>query len=335
MKPILLCLLCLLNCEIFVNQKEDNTKVILFIALGILSSAPEAYARMYYIDPIFLENTNDLSLLKAIPTEINNTKKKIVFIHGWNVRDPEVIPYPSEDEIKLRIKSQWEHLFIEDPTFLRALLLKNYELYFFTYLTSQSIESNGIRFRNKLDGVFGGQSQSVTIFAHSMGGLVSRISLYREEIPSYLRKIITSGTPFHGSPWASPEYQQSKEVIGELSSFMTNTSGGKGLAWDNFDSSIPGAKNELLTYYNSNTTRDYFIRKYYSSISADGTGYSGTLLPGCLIMGPVYSPSDCIVPKSSAILNNNSDSINIGIYDHIEMNLRAQAVKSQLLSDLP
>jgi len=218
---------------------------------------------------------------------------------------------------------------------LKSILIRNYDLFFFTYLTSNNIESNGIRFRAHLDSTFAGQSSTVSIFGHSMGGLVSRVSLYQGETPTYLNRIISSGTPYHGSPWASTAYQEKKEGIGEIASFLTNTSGGRGLAWDNFDSSIQGANNEFLTRYNSNTSRDYLIKKYYSSIPSSGTGYVGTLLAGCLVLGKKHSPSDCIVPQSSAILDGFTNTANIGPFDHIELNLRVQAVKTQLLSDLP
>lgn len=331
----LLCLFFLVNCNFFSDKSETDSQKKILLALGILASIPDAYAKLYYLNPLFLENPNNFDYLQLPSVNKGNNSKKLIFIHGWNLSDPEQPTYPNEIDIKTRIKSQWDHLIIEDPNFLKSILLKNYDLYFFTYLTSNNIETNGVRFRAHLDSTFTGQTSTVNIFGHSMGGLVTRVSLYQGESPTYLNRIITSGTPYHGSPWASSAYQEKKDGIGEIASFMTNTSGGRGLAWDNFDSSIEGASNEFLTRYNSNTSRDYLIKRYYSSIPVTGTGYVGTLLPGCLVLGTKYSPSDCIVPTSSAILNGFTNTINIGSYDHIEINLRVQAVKTQLFSDLP
>lgn len=331
--PLFICLA--LNCYFFKPNKKQDNSLDALIGLGIVLSIPDAYARLFYLNPLFLENTNNLDLLQDFSNSKGLNSKKIILVHGWNTSDPQNPAYPSDLIVKNRIKTQWEHLISSDNAFLKSLQLKNYDVYLFTYLTSGSIENNGFRLRNRLDLAFSGQSVNVYIFAHSMGGLVSRIALYQGDKPLYLLKLITSGTPFHGSPFASSVFQSNKDGIGDISSFMTNTEGGRGLAWDNFDNSLSGASNQILSYYNSNTSRDSIITKYYGSIPSTGNGYIGTLLPGCIALGSIYSPSDCVVPQSSAILNGLTGAVNIGAYDHVELNLRVQAVKNQLNSDLP
>ena len=330
-----------IGCTNFFSKKDNNKNLIYLIGLNIVSSIPDAYARLFYINPLLINDPTNLSYLIDYSLYSSETsKKKIIFVHGWNTLDSPSPSYPSENEMKQRILSQWSHILSNTSSFLSDIAYKKkYDIYFFTYLTSSSIEGNGIRFRNRLDSAFKNQSSNTYIFAHSMGGLISRIALYQESSPDYLAKIISSGTPYHGSPWSSLNFQNNSGTLGDIAKYITNTDGGKDLAWDNFDNSIQGASNTILSKYNSNTSRDSIITAYYGSISSIlsyvGTDFS--LLPGCTSLGVTYSPSDCIVPQSSAIFNKGgvSQSIDIGKYHHIDLNLRVDVIKNQLILDLP
>ena len=327
------------NCFLAPIDKKKSTLLETFILYKLIEPASNAYARMFFMNPFLLNDTKNITYLSDDVTLSLNSKKKLVLIHGWNLSDPREPAYPSDKNIKDRIISQWDHLLNTNQNFLVSVLAKNYDIYFFTYLTSSSIENNGILFRNNLDKQFSTQNSNVFIFAHSMGGLVSRIALYQNNFPVYLSKIISSGTPYHGSPWASTVFQKDKSVIGDIASFITNTEGGKNLAWDNFDSSLPGASNSILEKYNSSTSRDSYINAYYGSIDSSISSYSGsdsTLLVGCTTLGSQYSPSDCIVPQSSAsFIGGGNQRIDIGKFQHIDMNLRVPAVTTQVLSNLP
>ncbi|NBU98651.1 MAG: hypothetical protein EBS19_10675 [Spirochaetia bacterium] len=337
----LLILFFFFNCAIlFPDKKKDNSLQFL-TGLGIIQTIPDVYAKLVFMNPLFLYDTLNTSLITDYTiSNTSSSNKKLVLIHGWNTLDPALPVYPTENDLKNRIISQWEHILKADQDFLKTVITKGYDVYFFTYLTSSSIESNGVRFRYLLNNAFSSQNSNVYIFAHSMGGLVSRIALYQNNNPTYLNKIISSGTPYHGSPWASSSYQKDKSVIGDIAGFLTNTEGGQNLAWDNFDSSITNASNSVLSRYNSNTSRDSLIKAYYGSINSDGSNYSGTdltLTVGCATLGSVYSPSDCVVPESSGKLSGGgiTQSVNIGGYNHVDLNLRVNAVKTQTLSDLP
>jgi hypothetical protein len=329
----------LANCLIAPINKKKSNLIGFFILYKLLEPTSNSYARMFFMNPLLLNDTKNISYLIDGTTHPINSKKKLVLIHGWNLSDPTEPSYPSDKIIKERILSQWDHLLNTNQNFLGSVLSKNYDIYFFTYLTSSSIEKNGVLFRNNLDKQFSTQNSNVFIFAHSMGGLVSRIALYQNDLPGYLSKIISSGTPYHGSPWASTVFQKDKSVIGDIANFITNTEGGKNLAWDNFDLSLPGASNYLLEKYNSNTSRDSYINAYYGSIDSNISSYSGsdsTLLIGCTTLGSQYSPSDCIVPQSSAsFIGGGNQRIDIGKFQHIDMNLRVPALTTQVLSNLP
>ncbi len=327
------------NCYLFPNETKNKSLLESLILFQVINPPADAYARILLMNPLYLNDLTNLSYFSEDISLSQSTKMKLVLVHGWNLKDPSSPGYPSEKDIKERIISQWDHLLKSDQSFLRSVILKNYDIYFFTYLTSNSIEKNAQLFRSSLDKQFSMQNSNVIIFAHSMGGLVSRIALYQGDSPVYLKKIISSGTPYHGSPWASEEFQNDKSVIGDIANFLTNTEGGKNLGWDNFDSSLPGAKNSLLTKYNSSTTRDFFIKAYYGSIDSTGFGYAGSdisLLVGCTSLGISFSPSDCVVPQSSAsFVGGQNQSLDIGKLQHIDMNLRVPAITNQVLLDLP
>ncbi len=337
----LLILFLFINCTILLSDKKKDNSFQILIGLGIVQSIPDVYAKLVFMNPLFLSDTLNTSLITDYSiSNTSSSNKKLVLIHGWNTLDPALPSYPTENDLKNRVISQWEHILRTDTVFLNTVIAKGYDVYFFTYLTSNSIEANGIRFRYLLDKAFSTQNSNVYIFAHSMGGLVSRIALYQNNSPTYLNKLISSGTPYHGSPWASSSYQKDKSVIGDLAGFLTNTDGGQNLAWDNFDLSITSASNSILSKYNSNISRDSLIKAYYGSINAGGSNYSGTdltLTVGCLTLGSVFSPSDCVVPESSAKFSGGgiTQSVNIGGYNHVDLNLRVNAVKTQILSDLP
>jgi hypothetical protein len=327
------------NCFVFPYQKKKNNFVEYLILIQLLKPESDSYAKLFYMNPLILNDLTNLSYLNEDFRLSQTDKKKIVLIHGWNLNDPSNPGYPSQKKLKERVTSQWDHILKTDQTFIRSVLLKNYEIYFFTYLTSTSIEKNGKLLRNRLDKLFSSQKSNVIIFAHSMGGLVSRTALYQGESPSYLQQIISSGTPYHGSPWASEKFQNDSSVLGDIANFITSTEGGNNLGWDNFDLSLPGATNSLLTKYNSNTSRDYYIKAYYGSLDSNGSSYTGSdisLLVGCRSFGVLFSPSDCIVPQSSAsFVGGQTQSLDLGNFHHIDMNLRVPAITNQVLLDLP
>ncbi|MCB1142537.1 MAG: hypothetical protein H7A24_13925 [Leptospiraceae bacterium] len=328
-----------LNCSFLPGtSKDENKNFDLLLLLGLVQSVEDSYARLFYMSPLFLSNSDNLIYLQA-PSEQISSKKKLVIIHGWNTQDPENPGTPSDDDLKRRIRTTYSHLF-SGSTLLESINLKNYDVYFFTYLTSKSIESNGIRLRSQLDSAFAGQNNNVYIFAHSMGGLITRIALYQGSVPSYLSKIITSGTPYHGSPWASSAFLENKSILGDLAAYLSNTTGGQNLSWDNYDFSLSGSSNEVLTRYNSNTSRDGIITAYYNSLESNGAGYEGSdtsLLPVCLLITSKFSPSDCIVPSRSAAFFGGSLSLtrDLGKLHHVDMNLRHSTVNNTLLIDLP
>ena len=163
------------------KKKDLYTKLLLYF--GTIQSSGDSYSKLFYMNPLFLSSSNrNYNLLTpATATSTDSTKKKIVFVHGWNFKDRDSFPNPSDQQLKERIaETIWKEML--NTEFCGSLASKGYEIYFYTYLTSNKISSNSTRFRKALDSAFSGQSKTVTIYSHSMGGLVSKAAINEGEV---------------------------------------------------------------------------------------------------------------------------------------------------------
>ena len=171
-----------------------------------------------------------------------------------------------------------------------------------------------------------------------MGGIVTRTALYQGSTPLYLRAALINGSPLHGSPWASPEYQESKSFLGALASFITQTDGGSDLRWDNFDGNIAGASNPFLTELAAKSGRDHLIHLTYGDIddgnSFDDNGSVSTVMQSaCLILHSPEFRGDCIVPITSSQysgVTNPNPTTDLGRYEHFQINWASSGTRSAL-----
>jgi hypothetical protein len=333
------------NCSTKNNNKDKKVEQYFASYFITRQDLGDYFARLYYVNPLIQSNTSNYNLIaEATSANVTSGKKKLVLLHGWEVGDTENIGYISINQLKDRIITDgaWG-LFFKTGDFTNITSLKSYDVYAFDYLTSRTIDSNGTRFRAKLDALFSAEQGTVVIYGHSMGGLVAKFAIYQGSQPAYANRVITTGTPFHGSPWASPQYQGSNGVIGSIASFMTNTQGGQDLRWDNFDNSISGASNTKLTQLNSQKSRDSLFYTYYGSYTSSSQsrqdGGTSSLIAGCGVFGTTFSPSDCIVPQTSAIASGSSvptsQQRNLGRYDHLEIKMGFSDIRATFVSDLP
>lgn len=326
------------------EEKKDNKNklALLWLASFVSQNAGDSYSEIFYMNSLFLSNKNyDLYFPVATQSSAeSNTNKKLLIIHGWQASDKDVNSIANTSSLQKRlVETIWKDLFATN--FLSLAITKGYDIYFYSYLTSETIASNSTRLQSKLQSVFGTQTNNVVFIAHSMGGLVARGAVYNfSSTPSFVNRIISLGTPYHGSPWASSQFQESKSILGELATYMTGSAGGKDLAWDNYDSSLSGSSNSYLSEMNAKSGRDNLIHAYYGTLDKSATGYAGsdsTLTPGCSSLGDTFSPSDCIVPQRSAVGTGLSfgSTKNLGAYHHTDINLRVDAVRTTLYNDLP
>ncbi len=320
-------------------------------ALAFLLYPPqEHYARLYYADaPLISLNPTNASLLReATPADVRSGRKQLVLISGWDASDPVNPGYPDLLALQQRaLVTNWGQ-FTPTVQFLALYQNHGFDIFIFDYLTSDGVDNNGARFRNRLDRVFGAASGArVYVFAHSMGGLVSRFMLYQgDAAPSYLRAIVSSGTPYHGSPWASPQFQGDRLLLGSLASFLTGTAGGRDLAYDNFDGQLQGASNPKLSLINARSERDSYIHAFAGTAGAIGAEtYAGDsdsasiLRTACSVLRP-FGDHDCVVTLGSQYLSGGAPAHteDLGNYDHFDINMKNNTVRSRFetyLSGLP
>ncbi len=322
------------------EKREQERLIALLVSLGLLQGVGDYVARLYYFNPLLAGSpTNKTYVGEATAADVNPAKKKLILVHGWHADDRDIrfIPYRSIEDLKDRVLTENWSAFVATSEYV-TIVGKGYDVFAFDYLTSQGIDENGRRFRAKLDALFSGETGTVYIYAHSMGGLVTRAMLYEGATPSYLAKIITTGTPYHGSPWASGQYLANLSVLGSLAEFVTGTVGGQDLAWDNYDGSISGASNSKLSYLNSLSSRDSLVNVMYGSISGTSAAgdSEGTLLPACAIMTQ-FGTSDCIVPSGSATLAGHTvaSTTDLGDYTHNDVKMGTVGSRNALEGMLP
>ncbi|TGJ99371.1 alpha/beta hydrolase [Leptospira semungkisensis] len=288
---------------------------------------------LYFQDPFF---------------QRDNTKTKIVFIHGWDFTEKQTDPPTDFNKKVTNLLSTWNQALAFttslQPTGGQTVYQK-FEVYVFTYRTSDYIEFNGRRFIDTLNKYFSA-SDKVIVVAHSMGGLVSRSAiLHPNNTNDVIDQIVSLGTPYYGSPFASPQYQGNLNSIGTIIKFMTNTPGGKNLAYTNGISSgvtplpagqqiydgLDPAFNPFLEGLIANTSKDAQTTVYGGDISSSGACSDGThdiiYQSGCLVLAsggsPTFSDSDGIVPLKSGLMNNRiTNNFTVSDMDHSQMSFR-------------
>jgi hypothetical protein len=324
------------------EKKIRNISLYQFLFRTDPPTTANSIARIYYVNPLIKSGNNlNLDFVTVARISSNPTKKKLIFVHGWDITDRDSKSLPSEQDLKNRIINENWSNFIRTSLFDNIVSTKSYDIYLFDYLTSNSVDENGKRFRQRMDSLFSTETNTIVIHGHSMGGLISRFALYEGDRPAYMNRIITTGTPYHGSPWASKEFTGDKTVIGSIAGFLTDTSGGKDLAYDNFDNKLAGASNQKLTNINQKKDRDNLIYAYFSTMTQTGATDSGASSPGlslgCPVLGSIFSTSDCIVTTTSANLSGNSLGLtrDMGRYDHLDIKLVIPSIQTLFYNDLP
>ncbi len=321
---------------------EEETNLLLLYLTGDKQSVDGRggyFARLWYVDPGIVNDSTNVSYISTATTNhVVSGRKKLILIMGWQATDGDKGSLPSEKELKERIIPTWKYFFGSSEFTAKTA---SYDMFAFTYLSSNQVSRNGARLRNRMDNFFRSESGTVNILAHSMGGLLSRYAVYEGSDPAYLSKVVTLGTPFHGSPWASPQFQSSS-VIGSLASFFTSTAGGSNLAYDNVNGDLDGASNAELAYLNSLTERDgKFVKYYYGSVTNSSPSFTASsidslLSSACSALGSTGgTTSDCIVPARSASRNNHANSTDIGDYGHSGIVMGDSTVRTTVLAQFP
>ena len=117
------------------------------------------------------------------PASINSSSKILIFVHGLT-GDP----------------TGWEEYI--KKIYQEPGRLSYTNIWTFGYHSDQDIDVRGGEFKRLLEQKINGRNPTIHIVAHSMGGLVSRSMLetHKGDNVGLADKLITLGTPHHGSP---------------------------------------------------------------------------------------------------------------------------------------
>lgn len=279
----------------------------------------------------------------------DNFKAKIVLIHGWDFAERQT-DLPTDFNKKVaNLLGTWNQGLAfttqtsDLPSGYSASVYDTFEIYVFTYRTSDYIEINGRRFIDSLNAAFS-SSDKVVVVAHSMGGLVSRAAIqHANNTKDVIDHIVSLGTPYYGSPYSSPQYTGNLSSIGTIIKFMTDTPGGQGLAYTNGISAgvssiappITDGTNQAFNFFLesmiANTSKDPVTTVYGGSmVSANCSGgdHAATYQAACTVItngNPAFTNSDGIVPLNSALLNNRlagGNTHTVSDMDHSQMSFR-------------
>lgn len=277
----------------------------------------------------------------------DNSKGKIVLIHGWDFAERQT-DLPTDFNKKIEnLLGTWNQglAFITQTTDLpsgySSSVYDTFEIYVFTYRTSDYIEVNGRRFIDSLNAAFN-SSDKVVVVAHSMGGLVSRAAIqHANNTENVIDHIVSLGTPYYGSPYSSPQYTGDLTAIGTIINFMTDTPGGQGLAYTNgisagvdpISPTIVDGTNQAFNFFLesmiADTSKDAITTVYAGNMgvgNCGGADHAATYQAACTVItsgNPVFGSSDGIVPLASGLLNSRAGTeYTISDMDHSQMSFR-------------
>lgn len=271
-------------------------------------------------------------LSEVDPSDPLNEKIPLILIHGIN---PESVPAPPD-------YTCWDN-FSSYFNLLSPSLKNKYKLYKFEYYSNDvSIFDLGGKLRDVLD-IRNSQDpnfskKSIVIIGHSMGGLVARSFIQQhwqqqgifggKRGGERVLKLITLGTPHHGSPMSNGEARDQKagfswgNTLNLFDNSYYSAFGPKyyqlnrsNLCWDNYDgllnySIYPNERNDwLATELNSDSTFDNKIIAYAGSFPTPScvTCCTSKYCLGNGILSGVFNlQSDGIVPISSALFHTQT-----------------------------
>ncbi|MBI4748442.1 MAG: choice-of-anchor D domain-containing protein [Acidobacteria bacterium] len=271
-------------------------------------------------------------LSEVDPNDPLNEKIPLILIHGIN---PESVPSPPD-------YTCWDN-FRSYFNLLSPSLKSKYKLYKFEYYSNDvSIFDLGGKLRDVLDIQNSRDpnfsNKSIVIIGHSMGGLVARSFIQQhwqqqgifggKRGGERVLKLITLGTPHHGSPMSNGEARDQKAGFswGNILNLFDNSYyspiGPKyyqlnrsNLYWDNYDgllnySIYPNERNDwLATELNSDSTFDNKIIAYAGSFPTPSCVSCCTnkyCLGNSILSGVFNLQSDGIVPISSALFHTQN-----------------------------
>ncbi|WP_201035813.1 esterase/lipase family protein [Leptospira weilii] len=298
------------------NMSEEILQTLTFLFWG------EFNHELYKFVPVpffTLKSQFNADQFAIVTPELKENKPKIILIHGWDFKENNT-QAPTDKFAKVtNLRATWDDV-LEMYSQNISGVQTSYELYVFTYRTSDYVENNGKRLIDKLNAVFT-PDDKVILLAHSMGGLVGRSALYHtNNTNDVIDSMVSLGTPYLGSPFASRSYQGSFGKLGDLIAFMTGSEGGKDLAYTNAlgtsyqvptpNEYINGASNPYLERLLQESSKDSKVTAFYGEMSVcnNHPGSDAIYTIGCGFLSdgnPSFAnKSDGIVSSTSAKMSS-------------------------------
>ncbi|MGF7140336.1 PGAP1-like alpha/beta domain-containing protein [Roseimarinus sediminis] len=299
---------------------------------------------------------DSLLYIEDVAPELSSEgRKPLLLIHGWSFDGRPAPPGGG----------YWDHFkqyLLNDAT-LRASFKPYYVKY---WSNAVSVNELSALLRAKVEAE-GFNEQKIVIIAHSMGGLVARSymneqvftegSMQGEACGLLVDRLITLGTPHHGSPMANGPARDAKVdfllqvylsmleslVFSETTYQQVNRSD---LRWDNYDqlldySSYPDEKNQWLEALNLHTRFDERTICYTASIEGENNPFGASTLEeqyqlGAYIIKSGFSlENDGIVPLKSAAFDGHEVLLlrHFDNYNHADI-IRGKENKSELFDPI-
>ncbi len=223
-------------------------------------------------------------------------KVPIVLVHGYDSREHHTEGSEQSPWNSLYKQLVWETFYSRIAVTGLEKLADNVQIYEFIYPTWKSVEENGQALAQEiLASSELKDSERIMVVAHSMGGLVARRAL-EYGVQDNIKKIVTLGTPHHGSILASFKYlldqvyvslSSNQALARDLLKYYAehlnplNTTGFSDLCWDNYDNTISAnlqaaglRVNSSLASFNQSSVNDGLLVSQAGTYRTGSSGYS-------------------------------------------------------------
>ncbi|MEM4723511.1 MAG: PQQ-binding-like beta-propeller repeat protein, partial [Candidatus Hadarchaeum sp.] len=248
---------------------------------------------------------------------IETSKKPLLLIHGFQPLQELCI---RRGDPLTQTTNDWKEFveFFNDHSELGG----QYDVFSYVYNTNHPMARIVDQFKQKI-----GTHGSLVILAHSMGGIVARSFMLEVGGEAQVEKLITLGTPHHGTPLANYEsgfqhflFEFAWCLWTPLDAVLMRGVDADKLRWDSFNGDARFPPNHWLLNLNaSNPYHEAKIRAYEGRLS---TEQSEQDFKGKCLNALGYDPNDTVVPMDSALYTNHLSYNQVRTfqnYDHNEI----------------
>ncbi len=286
-----------------------------------------------------------------------NGRIPIILIHGYNEQEYVLETGEQGPWYSLYKERVWENFYDKLQQNELEPLTGNLQVYEFIYPTWKEVAHNGQELLQLIQANdYLKDSDSIIMVAHSMGGLVGRQAL-ESGLGDQVKKVITLGTPHHGSILASFKYLLDSEHVslgdlpalaGNLLTYYTNyripadTPGFRDLCWDNYDNAISTTvqnmgmrvNDTLLDFNNASLHTGKLLAVagvFRSEISDYGLGYSLMKDFSGLWNGRAYESDGRVTIDSASMQDRSIESLSYTNHSHADI-YQDSVILQQVLS---